>query len=447
MPQRVGALSVTPRRIDGLGADDLCAWRTLFTEQAAPANPFLDPAWILGWYRHFTTEADRLLLFITQTATGELVGVAPYFRQHVKVGPVRLAARLMPAGSGQANSPLEMPGFLAAREFSRDVAKVIVAVTMSHSPKGWSEATFGPSQSWFEPEWVYNLGQDVAFFEHHRARACIVLRLAETWDATRTQLKRNVKESIRRSQNRMKKDGRSWQVVTRTGADLDDAAVCRFLELHRSRSANERATVHHHDAYADAPIRHFVRDVLPELAAHNLATLFDLELDGRVVASQLALHAPRMSYIHSSGFLPEVWDFGPVTFLHSQVIKAAIERGDTLVNFSPGPNVSKMRWSEELVVLNDFVYGAGPALLRWRFTAYSVLSTLRSHAQIVAFSKKSSGPRTAAVAGPTGPAPAVAAPVVAAPVAKLTDGGPVATKAAMPQPRLARSESRDRAAT
>ena len=207
----------------------------------------------------------------------------------------------------------------------------------------------GAHQRWFEPEWMYATGRDVAFFDHQRARACVVMGLSDTWEATRSGLKRNVKESIRRSNNRLDKSGHPWELLLQRGRDVDRVAVDRFLGLHRARSTTGRATVHHHDAFADRGTRQFMRDVLPELAQEGLATLLELVIEDRVVASQLVLHATRTSYVHSSGFDPAVWDLGPVTFLHSELVKHAIERGDTVVNFSPGPNVAKFRWSEDVV--------------------------------------------------------------------------------------------------
>ncbi|MCI1113970.1 hypothetical protein MOQ26_23450, partial [Stenotrophomonas maltophilia] len=94
-----------------------------------------------------------------------------------------------------------------------------------------------------EPEWSYSTGEPAAFFRPHLARACVVLPLRDGWDATKATLKRNLKESLRRSRNRLAKDGRPWTVTTLTDG-IDAAAVDRFLDLHRRRSQLESG-VHH----------------------------------------------------------------------------------------------------------------------------------------------------------------------------------------------------------
>ena len=111
--------------------------------------------------------------------------------------------------------------------------------------------------------------------------------------------------------------------------------------------------------------------MLPLLGARGRARILELEIDGEVVASQLVLHAPDLTDIHSSGFTPEVWNLGPATFLQGEAISAAADRGERWANMSPGPHVAKLRWSEQLDVHHDFAYGAGAKPLRWRYTAFA----------------------------------------------------------------------------
>ena len=103
--------------------------------------------------------------------------------------------------------------------------------------------------------------QPAAFFRHHGSRACVMLPLAGSWEETRAGLKRNIKESLRRSRNRIAKDGRSW-VIHRRGSDLDVSVVDRFLALHRKRAAQQVA-VEHGDAFADPDGANCCEDYCP----------------------------------------------------------------------------------------------------------------------------------------------------------------------------------------
>ena len=64
-----------------------------------------------------------------------------------------------------------------------------------------------------------------AFSVHRGTRPCVVLPLPESWDELRGSLKRNVKESIRRSTNRLGRDGHTFEVVDEYGSrdELRDA--------------------------------------------------------------------------------------------------------------------------------------------------------------------------------------------------------------------------------
>jgi CelD/BcsL family acetyltransferase involved in cellulose biosynthesis len=388
MTQASKSLTVSHIEPDELSGPDLVQWTSMADQQEAPANPFLAPAWILRWYECFVKPADRRLFLVHSQDTGALVAVAPMYRQVIGRGRLALATRLMPVGAGVGPNPVEIPGVLTAAGRAREIVKTLVQEILRLDTT-WCEIALTASM-WFEPEWIYNSPADVVFSEYQRSRPCVILPLGSTWEETRSSLKRNLKESLRRSQNRIAKSGRQFEVVHRTSTEVDQTTVREFLELHRTRSHNSVATVQHPDAYADGRNRALLQAVIPELARQGRASIFQLLLDGEVVAAQLVLHANGTSYVHSSGFRSDVWDYGPVTLLHGELVRHAIDRGDTVVNFSPGPNVSKLRWSEQLSVTNEFAVGAGSRSLQVRYGLYHTLSALRATSMAIAFTKAQS---------------------------------------------------------
>ena len=345
-------------------------WDALFESQDGVANPFCAPEWVECWYEAFTAPKDRFIFTVRKD--DRLTAVAPFFQSRVAASRLPIAKRLQLVGAGQGSSLLELPQILAApgqeREALRDlVASTLTADTGAH----WLETSVTPAMAWFEPQWVNGTGNPVAFQRHQLSRACVVVPLAGSWLTTRSGLKRNVKESLRRSKNRIAKDGRPWTLHQHTDT-LDATVVNRFLELHRSRALQEQSSSKHPDAFADPARREFMRTVLPRLGKKGRAEILELELAGDIVATQLVLHAPALTYIHSSGFTSDVWDLGPVTFLQGEAISAAADRGEQWINMSPGPNVAKLRWSEQLDVHHDFAYGAGKPTLRWRYGAFAL---------------------------------------------------------------------------
>jgi CelD/BcsL family acetyltransferase involved in cellulose biosynthesis len=388
---------VTTVTTEELTQTDLSDWIALFSEPSTVSNPFLHPVWVQSWYRVFTRPDQRLILMVRRPDNGRLIGVVPLHRQVLRVSGVPMARRLVPVGAGTAPTAFEIPGFLAAPGMARDVARASVTTLFEQRDVDWSELTIALEQGWFEPEWAFAGGdRPVAFGEHQRARACVVLPLLPTWEATRGGLKRNLKESIRRSYNRMARWPATATVIHRTAAELNQSAISRFLELHRRRSLTRHASIAHPDAYADEQNRALLRTALPTLARAGLASIYELSMDGQVTASQLALHAGTTSYVHSSGFDPSVWDLGPVTMLQTELVKSAIGRGDSVINFSPGPSVSKLRWSESLWVANDFAFASGSRRLAVRYGAFQAMSSLRRSASSIAFVRRQSVSRDSA---------------------------------------------------
>lgn len=355
-----------------LGPDDLAAWAALHHGQAGVANPFASPTWVLGWYRAFVPADRALLLWVTRR--DRLVGVAPLHVQDVRVGGVRVATRAGLVGSGRT-TPLELPPLLTAPGQARAVVRA-VARAVVRAGVTWGELSLGRD--------VWLLDRDLAtaestpvFTRRQEVRACVVLELGATWDETRTGLSRNVKESVRRARNRLAKDPRDVAVRTVSGPALDGAAVDRLLGLHRARSGYDGSASHHHDAFADPAVLAFTREVVPRLALAGEACIVELDLDGATVAAQLVLLPPGGIYFHSSGFLPAEWDLSPVTALQVDAMQAAAARGQRWVNFSPGPNEAKLRWSDRLDVHDEVAFGSAHGAGVARYGAFALVKEAR----------------------------------------------------------------------
>ena len=356
-----------------LAGPERATWDALFEAQQGVANPFCAPEWVEAWYETFTEAADRFVFTVHEG--DQLIAVAPFFRSKVASRRVAIARRLQLVGAGQGGSLLELPQILAAPGREREALRETVPATLATDTGAhWVETSVTPAMAWFEGQWVKGTGQQVAFHRHQMSRACVIVPLDGSWLTTRSGLKRNVKESLRRAKNRIAKDGRSW-AVREHAETLDGTVIDRFLALHRSRAQQEDSSSKHPDAFADEARRACLHRALPKLGAKGRARILELELGGEIVAAQLVLHAPGLSYIHSSGFLPDVWNLGPVTFLQGEAISAAADRGEQWINMSPGPHVAKLRWSEQVDVHHDFAYGAGGRSLRWRYAAFAAAQT------------------------------------------------------------------------
>ncbi len=390
-------MDLAVRPMAELTTEELDEWDELFEAQDGPANPFCTPEWPLSWCRAWATPADSVVVQLRDR--GRLVGLAPLYRQEYRLGPATLAARMLLAGAGPGGRSLELPQMLCRPGHSRPVLRALTAELLRGDLSDrcdWSELSIPVSDAWFESEWAYDTGREHTFFVHLMSRPSCVVTLAETWEASKSRMGRNIKESMRRSRNRLAKSGHRVEVVElgANGHPLDADAVDRFLHLHLSRAQHE-ASVRHFDSFTDPTEQAVMRTLLPQLAARGRASLLELHLDGTCVAAQLLLHAPRTLYVHSSGFLGEHWEFGPVTHLQAEALRLANERGARWANFSPGVNVSKMRWGATVLPSNDFAFGAGRTRDVWRIELFLAMKARNAVRGSVFLTSRNSAPATA----------------------------------------------------
>lgn len=329
-------------------------WTALFYSARAQ-NPFAHPLWLTTWARHFITPA-HLYVVTVRDDDGALLGVAPFYRLRYtpRRGPDIIALHLL--GTGRHVHLTELPQILTKPGEERPVLRAMMQCLGQRAEEwDWAEVALSPEQGWFEPQWLPREGPgEGSFVLHKGTRPCVVLPLPSSWDELRAGMKRNIKESIRRGNNSLAREGHSWEVV----APRESAAVVGVLDeivaLHRARS-EVKGKVRHPDYFADPADRAFLHDVARRMAAPGHLTPCVLRVDGQTAAGRLLLHANGVTFFSFSGFDPAWWPYNVATTLMAECLRRAIERGDTLANLSPGADVAKLRWSEQLQLHQEFI--------------------------------------------------------------------------------------------
>jgi CelD/BcsL family acetyltransferase involved in cellulose biosynthesis len=135
---------------------------------------------------------------------------------------------------------------------------------------------------------------------------------------------------------------------------------------------------HHPDyLYADGR-KEFLSEALRGMAESGRAQIFTLDVDGTEIAAQIVLHAADSAYIGYSGVDPDWWKVGAVTLLQWHAAESAIEQGRQTLNLSVGPNLAKLRWSEQIVQHPGFIVSAPRLYSQLAFTAYCTAATVIS---------------------------------------------------------------------
>jgi CelD/BcsL family acetyltransferase involved in cellulose biosynthesis len=341
-------------------------WATLHWD-VTPGSPFEHPAWAETWAKYYVPEGDLECVAVRDRAQdGSLIGFAPLYRRHRRFAG-RGATCIQPLGTGQNQALTEVVQVLSLPERTGDVLKAVLRHLESLPGWNWAQLSLGPTQGWLVPQWLDD--QTKAMIRHIKTRPCIVFDdLPSDMDGLRPRLKRNVRESVRRSRNRSAKIG---GVTFRCASDMAEieAAVPKLVQLHRMRSSMP-GKVEHPDILGGTEST-FLAEAVRNLAVHGLARVYLAEHAGIPVAAQLVLSDARTDYVSVSGLNPEYWDLSLNTMLVFNALEQAVSQGRATLNLSTGPGVSKNRWSETVATYHDFAIVRSDRRSRWIYGAFA----------------------------------------------------------------------------
>ncbi len=343
------------------------AWSRLFYD-AGVRNPVMHPIWLTAWARHFVKPGQLYILTVYRGNT--LVGVAPFYRRCRTLAPGLSVTTVQLLGAVEHSGLIELSQTLVQSGMERPVLSAI----MRHFGEcmdewDWIEIILPPEQGWFEPQWLTRRGSSSSFVLHKATRACVVMPLPSTWEELRAGMKRNIKESLRHGINSLEREKHTWEVAVVSDHASLTAALRQMVALHRGR-ASIKGKMRHADSLSQTEDRAFLRDVAPCLFESGQLSLYVMRVDGEAAAAQLVLHANGTTFLSISGFDPRWWSYNVATTLTAECLRGAIARQDNMVNFSPGPHVAKLRWSDHLELHQEFVVVGGNRRSQLIFSLY-----------------------------------------------------------------------------
>jgi CelD/BcsL family acetyltransferase involved in cellulose biosynthesis len=311
-----------------------------------PRLPFNTLRWLSLWWQHFSERRalirDEFLVHTLRESGGALVAVAPLMlTTRPSWGPLR-SRRLAFLGSDR--NVTEVRGMLCAPEREPSAVKSLLHHLLERK-QDWD---------WFVWAGVrrdspaHEILSGTEHFSWTHELPDYVIPLSGTWQEFRASRSRNIKESLRKCYNSLKRDGHAVHFRVITEASALPEALSRFFRLHSAR-ASAPGLVPHADVFESARARSFLRDVarFPEQTARP--HVFELEIGGHVVASRLGFLLGDELYLYFSGYAPEWARYSVMTTLVAEAIQWAIARQCRTVNLSLGTDVSKTRWGGSIV--------------------------------------------------------------------------------------------------
>lgn len=300
--------------------------------------PFTSPLWNRLWWQHFRAARrfvrDQLHCISLRDDTGRLVAVAPLMLTHRPAfGPFRV--RILQFFGADTNVT-ELRGMVCRPEYeARAVAALQQHLTVTDKVWDWF-----PWLGLRNPDSLagtrvpLHLGAPVPAY---------YLKLPESWEEFRASRSRNIKESLRKCYNSLKRDGHEFRFRVIEHADQTEAAIRRFLELHAAR-ARADGTIRHLDVFGTQQNQDFLIAYAQAMAGRGQLRVFQIEIAGTVVATRIGFALGRSLYLYYSGYDLAWSRYSIMTTVVAESIKWAIGNGFTIVNLSTGNDISKTRW-------------------------------------------------------------------------------------------------------
>jgi len=312
-------------------------WRAI---EAQARTPFATWDWAVAWWARLREEklgvTDTLSIRTVRTREGLLVGVAPMLiSRRPSVGPIRVRQLQF---FGADPNITEQRGMLALPEWQGEAYRALVGHALLN-PDDWDslllsgipiDLDLGALANSPEFQWV---GQTADY----------ALILPDSWPAFRTALPRNIKESLRKCYNSLKRDGLEFRLQVAESVDSVQPALERFFALHGAR-AQVLGTVQHFDVFATAEAQSFLTDVCRRFAERGALRIFQLQIGEKTVAMRIGFAVGDTLYLYYSGYDPRFAQYSVMTTTVAEAIQYGIAHGFSRVNLSTGKDVSKTRW-------------------------------------------------------------------------------------------------------
>jgi CelD/BcsL family acetyltransferase involved in cellulose biosynthesis len=356
-------------------------WAGLYRSSQTP-NPFSHPAWVTTWLDHFTQPDD--LYAVAGRAGGDLVALAPFHRRRPRLHSPFPGTVLRLAGIGAGELLTEVPEILVAGHPTRKVLRGLIRFLLDDCSQDWdwTEFTLSPRLGWFESDWIGPEWEARGVrFAHRATQAFVVLDLPEEWSQLRSGMKRNIKEAVRRSTNRLAKVEGGWEyTVPASEADVA-SAIDLLVRLHGARSQVTDKELHSN--YLQSPgDEAFLKAAALALFRAGAAAVPLIRVAGEDAAVRLILRGNDSVFLSLSGMAPEHWDLGLGTQLTVQALQGAIAEGIGSANLSVNPDESKLRWSERLELHNEFMITSPRRGARAAAGAYLLRDAARNARQL-----------------------------------------------------------------
>ena len=298
-------------------------WFSLFQEAHPAAGPFVAPAFVAAWWNVFGGDAALELHSVRDGDT--LIGVLPFQQRGADaewefIGNADVCDYMdILAAPGREDDVLSALLDLWAQRGVRRVklcGLIAGSKTLAHLPAA------AKARGWAAHE--------------EKEAVCPVVPLAGSWEAYLEGLRGKHRHEIRRKLRTLLDGGA--QVRVEVAEEPEDIAARLPNLLHFMAKSREDKAV-----FLTEQMAAYFRVLVDGLVAGRLIRIYDLFLDDRPVAAVLCLVQDDAVLLYNSGYDPAYRDLSVGIASKVLVMRDAIERGASTVNFLRGDEEYKFQ--------------------------------------------------------------------------------------------------------
>ena len=310
----------------------VAGWDRLAVERGLP---YCAPAFLLAWFRHAAPEGARLRVVVVRDGQGHVAGIGPFYavRQH----PALWTWSLLGTDTSSRIEPL------AAPEAQAEVATALAEAIAGGRPRAALIRLEGLRDDSTWPAALRGAWPTRRRPWHHAEPPTPAPTVpiedfddVDAWLVTRSS---NFRQQMRRARRKLDKDGGIFRVAStpeEIKRDLHD-----FERLHAARwdwrGGSTAMTPGTDEMLAEAGA---------QLLGEGRFRLVSLELEGKVINSQLFLAAGREISYWNGGFDDDYAAYKPSLIALVEAVRTSIEAGFTRLDLGPGAQEYKYRFSD-----------------------------------------------------------------------------------------------------
>jgi CelD/BcsL family acetyltransferase involved in cellulose biosynthesis len=318
-------------------------WNSLL-EKSSSKSVFLTWEWLFNWWVHFKNHKELLILLVKDEMTRQIVGIAPFCLQELRLLYFFKFNKIMYIGSDKAAS--DFLDFIIHPGSEDNVVKLVYEYLKKNGDR-WDIVEVGPVDECSSSiGWV----KENVNGEHRivtlKAQVCPYLKLKEDYEKLLQSLSLNMRQSLKRRTKCFENKGGMSFSIFNTREKVEEN-MDRLFSLHMDRFKSKGGNRNIESSFSGADIKRFHYDIASSFLEKQWLKLYFLNYENEPIASLYAFKYKDKLYYYQSGFSSNWEKLSLGTVLFGYAIRDSINERLKEFHFLRGEEKYKSRWTKD----------------------------------------------------------------------------------------------------